>query len=210
MMEIKWRLAEIMEEKRLQNKDLAENTGLHPVTISQLKNNPPKEIKLETLEKLCEALNCSPCDLLFYTLEKSTDSIFGDRFLGDNSSYTTDSEVGEDEEDSLPDQKQARKSSQTPDKETQPEISPDTKIDSEKLLQKLGLAVSTVIGTQLMLKEVIIKIALNPEQEKQISPFLSNFIQSSNDLMTLLTNYPFQEYIKQEATKHLESSSRRY
>jgi len=65
-MTIKWRLNVLMAERRLKNKDLTEVTGMHPVTISKLKNSQevPERLERATLEKLCAALKCQPGDLM--------------------------------------------------------------------------------------------------------------------------------------------------
>ncbi|NEP14216.1 MAG: helix-turn-helix transcriptional regulator [Symploca sp. SIO2C1] len=57
-----------MAERYLKNKDLTEATGMHPVTISKLKNSQemPERLERSTLEKLCAALNCQPGDLMLW------------------------------------------------------------------------------------------------------------------------------------------------
>jgi putative transcriptional regulator len=71
-MPIKWRLAVLMEDREVGYKALAEATGLHPVTVSKLKNTRimPRRLDSETLEKLCKALACQPGDLLRYIPEE--------------------------------------------------------------------------------------------------------------------------------------------
>ena len=51
---------------------MAERAGLSAQTVSGLWNNHVVRIDLSTLEALCEALNCTPGDLLEYTPETST------------------------------------------------------------------------------------------------------------------------------------------
>lgn len=63
---IKWCLADLMKEKGCRNKDLVTMTGLHAVTISKLKHaEMPERLERSTLEKLCEALECEPGDLMW-------------------------------------------------------------------------------------------------------------------------------------------------
>ncbi|NJO39869.1 MAG: helix-turn-helix transcriptional regulator [Cyanobacteria bacterium CRU_2_1] len=64
---IRWRLAIVMAERDIRNKDLARLTGLHPTSISRLKNEKrfPK-IDESTLSALCKALKCQPGDLMVY------------------------------------------------------------------------------------------------------------------------------------------------
>lgn len=65
-MPIKWRLAVLMADREVDYRELAERTGMHPGTVSKLKNNLPARLDMETLKALCKALNCQPGDLLRY------------------------------------------------------------------------------------------------------------------------------------------------
>jgi putative transcriptional regulator len=75
LMAIKWRLAAVMADRELDYRQLADKTGLHPVTISKLKNTyvMPRRLDSETLEKLCSALNCQPADLMKYQPDKEVE-----------------------------------------------------------------------------------------------------------------------------------------
>lgn len=74
-MPIKWRLAAVMADREMDYKDVAAATGMHPGTVSKLKNNLPARLDIETLLKLCEALNCQPGDLLRYMPESKADKL---------------------------------------------------------------------------------------------------------------------------------------
>jgi putative transcriptional regulator len=65
---IKWKLNQIMFERRIKNKDLVQATGLHINTVSKLKNSRtmPERLTRETLDKLCKALKVQPGDLLIF------------------------------------------------------------------------------------------------------------------------------------------------
>ena len=65
-MAIKWRLAAVMADREVDNEKLQLLTGFHAGTISKLRNNPPKRVDIDTLDKLCQALSCTPGDLLRY------------------------------------------------------------------------------------------------------------------------------------------------
>jgi putative transcriptional regulator len=54
-----------MADRLISNKQLAEKVGVHPNTISSWKlvDSMPK-INSDEIEALCEALNCSPAQLL--------------------------------------------------------------------------------------------------------------------------------------------------
>jgi putative transcriptional regulator len=65
-MPMKWRLPVLMADREVDYKELAKVTGMHPGTVSKLKNNLPDRLELGTLMKLCKALKCQPGDLLVY------------------------------------------------------------------------------------------------------------------------------------------------
>ncbi|MGN7942867.1 helix-turn-helix domain-containing protein [Metabacillus sp. 22489] len=61
---IKVNLSRIMGEKKLKISDVANMTGLHRNGISKLYKEETDGIKFETLEKLCDKLECEISDLL--------------------------------------------------------------------------------------------------------------------------------------------------
>jgi putative transcriptional regulator len=73
---IKWKLNQIMFEKGVKNRDLVEMTGLHPNTISKLKNcrEMPDRLERNTLDKLCKALDVLPGDLLAYEADTENEN----------------------------------------------------------------------------------------------------------------------------------------
>jgi putative transcriptional regulator len=59
----------IMAKGKLNINQVVEITGLSQPTVSKLYNNEPqdvKTVKLETINKLCAALECQPGDLIEY------------------------------------------------------------------------------------------------------------------------------------------------
>lgn len=63
---IKCNLSRILGEKRITIKEVHEKTGLSRNTISNLYNEKAGRVDFDTLEKLCEFLNCNISDLLEY------------------------------------------------------------------------------------------------------------------------------------------------
>ncbi|MCY1181991.1 Cro/C1-type HTH DNA-binding domain protein [compost metagenome] len=63
------RLDVVMAKNKIRSKDLAEIIGITEANLSLLKNGRIKGFKIETLEKLCRALNCQPGDLLEFSEE---------------------------------------------------------------------------------------------------------------------------------------------
>lgn len=71
-MAIKWRLSAVMADREIDNQTLHLLTGLHPGTISKLRNNPPSRIDVVTLNLLCQALECQPGELLRFIPDEAT------------------------------------------------------------------------------------------------------------------------------------------
>ncbi|MEW6211035.1 MAG: helix-turn-helix transcriptional regulator [Acidobacteriota bacterium] len=61
---IELKLTEKLEQAGMTAYRLAQLTEIHETQIGRLKNGKAKGITFETLDKLCEALNCEPGDLL--------------------------------------------------------------------------------------------------------------------------------------------------
>ena len=54
----------MLAKRKMSVTKLSEKVGITLANISILKNGKAKAIKLETLNKICEALNCQPGDIL--------------------------------------------------------------------------------------------------------------------------------------------------
>lgn len=60
------RLDVVMAKNKIRSKELATILGITEANLSLLKNGKVKGMKIETLDKLCAALDCQPGDLLEY------------------------------------------------------------------------------------------------------------------------------------------------
>ena len=67
---IRIRLDYMLLERRIKLKDLSQQTGLAVNNLSILKTNKARAIRFSTLNALCEALDCSPGDLIEYIPDK--------------------------------------------------------------------------------------------------------------------------------------------
>ena len=56
----------MLAKRKMSVTELSQKVGITMANISILKNGKVKSIKISTLAKLCEALNCQPGDLLEY------------------------------------------------------------------------------------------------------------------------------------------------
>ncbi len=63
------RLDKIMADRKMSLNKLSEEIGLSNVNLSLLKNGRVKGIRFNTLDAICEVLECTPGDILEY--EKS-------------------------------------------------------------------------------------------------------------------------------------------
>ena len=63
---IKIRLRELMWEKNISAVKIQKETGIHATTISKIINGKHKNFGLETIDKLCEILDCRIQDLLVF------------------------------------------------------------------------------------------------------------------------------------------------
>ena len=60
----------VLAKRKMKVIKLTELIGLSNVSISLLKNGKAKGIRFDTLEKICEALECQPGDILEYCKDK--------------------------------------------------------------------------------------------------------------------------------------------
>lgn len=56
----------MLAKRKMSVTELTEKVGLTMANISLLKNGKVKAIRLATLNKLCEVLDCQPADILEY------------------------------------------------------------------------------------------------------------------------------------------------
>ena len=60
------RLDVMLARRKMSVTELSERVGITMANISILKNGNAKAVKLETLNKICQVLDCQPGDLLEY------------------------------------------------------------------------------------------------------------------------------------------------
>lgn len=64
-----WKLHILMAQERLKITDVAKTSGLAWDTVSAIYHGKAKAVSLETIDKLCKALKCTPGDLFEYETE---------------------------------------------------------------------------------------------------------------------------------------------
>nr|WP_315429684.1 helix-turn-helix transcriptional regulator [uncultured Albidiferax sp.] len=63
-MPIHVRLNVMLAERNVKSKDLAEYVGITEANLSLLKQGKVKGVRFDTLQRICEYLQCQPGDLL--------------------------------------------------------------------------------------------------------------------------------------------------
>ena len=64
--EIIFNIDVMLAKRKMSLGELAQRVGITPATMSILKTGKARAVRIATLAKLCEALDCQPGDLLEY------------------------------------------------------------------------------------------------------------------------------------------------
>jgi putative transcriptional regulator len=56
----------VLADRKVKSKDLAAHVGITEANLSLLKQGKVKGVRFDTLEKICEYLQCQPGDVLRY------------------------------------------------------------------------------------------------------------------------------------------------
>ncbi len=63
---IKFKVKIMLAIREMTQKELAEQTGIRPPTVSAICTGTVKHLPVEALDKICTVLNCQPADLMEY------------------------------------------------------------------------------------------------------------------------------------------------
>lgn len=63
---IELKLDVVMADRRMSLNELAERIGISNVNLSKIKNNKVTAVRFSTLAGICQALRCTPGDILKY------------------------------------------------------------------------------------------------------------------------------------------------
>ncbi|MEZ8169768.1 helix-turn-helix domain-containing protein [Vibrio tasmaniensis 1F-187] len=74
-MTIRINLDIMMAKRKMRLKTLAKEVGITEANLSVLKNDKAKAVRLSTLDKLCEVLECQPGDILEFEPNDHKDGI---------------------------------------------------------------------------------------------------------------------------------------
>ncbi|MBQ9805552.1 MAG: helix-turn-helix transcriptional regulator [Clostridia bacterium] len=63
----------MMAKRKMSLGELSDAVGITLANLSILKNNHAKAVRFSTLDAICKALDCQPCDILEYIPDKKED-----------------------------------------------------------------------------------------------------------------------------------------
>lgn len=66
----------MMAKRKIGLGELAEKVDITMANLSVLKNNKARAVRFSTLDALCRALDCQPCDILAWEPDKEEDDGF--------------------------------------------------------------------------------------------------------------------------------------
>ena len=58
----------MLARRKVKSQDLAEHVGITEANMSLLKQGKVRGVRFDTLEKICDYLNCQPGDLLVHEI----------------------------------------------------------------------------------------------------------------------------------------------
>jgi putative transcriptional regulator len=61
----------LLADRKVKSKELAAHVGITEANLSLLKQGKVKGVRFDTLEKICEYLECQPGDVLLYQPEEA-------------------------------------------------------------------------------------------------------------------------------------------
>ena len=66
---IKFSVKVMLAKREMTQKELAEQTGIRPPTVSAICTGAIKHLPIDALDKICTVLDCQPADLMEYVKE---------------------------------------------------------------------------------------------------------------------------------------------
>jgi putative transcriptional regulator len=67
----------MLAKRKMRSKDLAEAIGITEQNVSLLKSGKVKGVRFDTLEKICDVLQCQPGDILEHRRENASPRVDG-------------------------------------------------------------------------------------------------------------------------------------
>jgi putative transcriptional regulator len=67
----------MLARRKMRSKELAERIGITEQNVSLLKSGKVRGVRFDTLEKICEVLQCQPGDILEYRTDGAAAAVVG-------------------------------------------------------------------------------------------------------------------------------------
>ena len=74
----------MLAKRKMTLTELSEEIGITMANLSTLKSGRARAIRFTTLNKICEALECTPCDLLEYMSDEAYMKLYGRRMQSED------------------------------------------------------------------------------------------------------------------------------
>ena len=68
---IKFKVKVMLAMREMTQKELAENTGIRPTTISAICTGTIKHLPVDVLERICDVLDCQPGDIIEFVKDEA-------------------------------------------------------------------------------------------------------------------------------------------
>ena len=68
---IKFKVKVMLAMRGMTQKELAEQTGIRPPTVSAICTGAVKHFPIDAMDKICQVLDCQPADLMEYEPDDS-------------------------------------------------------------------------------------------------------------------------------------------
>ena len=68
---IKFKVKVMLAMREMTQKELAEKTGIRPPTISAICTGTIKHLPVDVLERICDALDCQPGDIIEFVRDEA-------------------------------------------------------------------------------------------------------------------------------------------
>ncbi len=65
----------MLAKRKMRSKELAERIGISEQNVSLLKSGKVRGVRFETLEEICDVLDCQPADILEYRRDAADGSV---------------------------------------------------------------------------------------------------------------------------------------
>lgn len=74
-------LDKMLAQRKMKSNELAKKIGCSVQTVSRIKTGRIRALRIDTLDIMCEALQCQPGDILLYLDDDEARRLYGEEFI---------------------------------------------------------------------------------------------------------------------------------